>query len=224
MNTTAAESQRSFLPGMGVDWLLPLYDPLTRLLGLDTVRRNFLLQADLRPGLRVIDVGCGTGTLAVLMKSLFPDVDVVGLDPDEKALARAGRKARRRGALVRFERGYADALAYPDGYFDRVFSSFMFHHLGRDEKRRMVGEARRVLKPGGVLHLLDFAGPNAGDHRPRPHLWRAHHRLEDNDEHTIGGLLNDAGLTEVMVTENRAWLGGTRIVTYRASSPATPPR
>ena len=82
----------------------------------------------------MLDIGCGTGSLVVLVKRLFPDVEVVGLDPDEKALARAARKARRVGASIQFDRGFSDALDYPDASFDRVFSSFMFHHLERDEK------------------------------------------------------------------------------------------
>ena len=74
MNTTIAQSRRPFVPGMGVDWLLPIYDPFTRLLGLDQARRDMLLQAELLPGQRVLDIGCGTGTLAVLAKTLFADV------------------------------------------------------------------------------------------------------------------------------------------------------
>ena len=165
--TTFSESRRPFVPGMGVEWLLPLYDPLTRLLGLDGSRRDLLLQADLRSGHRVLDIGCGTGSLVVLVKRLFPDVEVVGVDPDEKALARATRKAQRFGANIQFDRGFSDRLDYPDASFDRVFSSFMFHHLERDEKARTLREIRRVLKADGGLHLLDFAGPDSAGHRSR---------------------------------------------------------
>jgi ubiquinone/menaquinone biosynthesis C-methylase UbiE len=154
--TTISESRRPFVPGMGVDWLLPLYDPLTRLLGLNAARRDLLLQANLRPGHRVLDIGCGTGSLVVLVKQLFPDVDVVGVDPDERALVRATGKAQRIGANIEFHRGFSDALTCPDASFDRVFSSFMFHHLNRDEKARTLCEIGRVLKAAGSLPLLDF--------------------------------------------------------------------
>src|SRR5687767_8001493 len=93
--TATSASPRPFVPGMGVEWLLPFYDPFTTLLGLDHARRALLRQADLVPGHRVLDVGCGTGSLVVLTKASCPDVDVVGVDPDERALARAARKARR---------------------------------------------------------------------------------------------------------------------------------
>ena len=210
--TTITESRRPFVPGMGVDWLLPLYDPFTRLLGLDSKRRDLVLQAALRPGHRLLDIGCGTGSLAVLIKRLFADVEVVGVDPDVKALARATRKARRGAVNVQFDLGFADALSYPDESFDRVFSSFMFHHLERDEKVRTLREVRRVLKADGSLHLLDFGG-SAGHGPGLP----ANHRLADNDEGTIIGLLNQAAFGEATKVGERSLLSFARIAYYRAA-------
>src|SRR5215469_5905456 len=83
------EVQRTFLPAAGRDWALPLYDPFVKLLGADAARRTLLQQADLRPGHRVLDIGCGTGTFVALIKRVHPEVSVAGLDPDPKALARA---------------------------------------------------------------------------------------------------------------------------------------
>jgi ubiquinone/menaquinone biosynthesis C-methylase UbiE len=214
--TTTTESRRPFIPGMGVDWLLPLYDPFTRLLGLDRARRELLLQADLRPGQRVLDIGCGTGSLVILVKHLFPDVDVVGVDPDEKALARATRKAQRGGARIHFDRGFADALDYPDASFDRVFSSFMFHHLECDEKARTLRAIGRVLNADGSLHLLDFGGPDSAGHGSRLPSLHSHRRLVDNDERTMLGLLSDAGFANVTKTAERVVLKFVRLVYYRA--------
>src|SRR5258705_9825049 len=97
-----AESARNYLPAAGKDLFLPFYDPLVKLLGGDKARRALLDQAALRPGQRVLDVGCGTGTLAILVKRLHPDVEVVGVDPDPKALVRAKRKAAREGVAIKF--------------------------------------------------------------------------------------------------------------------------
>src|SRR5262249_30235091 len=80
-------------PAAGPRWSLPLYDPITKLLGLDSVRRALLGQGALQPGQRVLDLGCGTGTLVVQLKLHHPDVDVVGVDPDPEAHARARRKS-----------------------------------------------------------------------------------------------------------------------------------
>lgn len=216
--TTITESHRPFVPGMGIDWLLPLYDPFTRLLGLDHARRELLRQADLRPGHRVLDVGCGTGSLVVLTKTSCPNVEVVGVDPDPKALARAARKARRVGASVQLDRGFSDVLDYPDASFDRVLSSFMFHHLERGEKERTLDEIQRVLKPGGSLHLLDFGGPDAPGHRRGLH---SHHRLADNDEHTILALLLDHGFIGARKIAERTVLKLIRVIYYGAGRSLT---
>jgi ubiquinone/menaquinone biosynthesis C-methylase UbiE len=211
-----SETKRPFVPGMGVDWLLPLYDPITTLLGLDRARQELLRQAELRPGHRVLDIGCGTGSLVVLTKTTCPHVDVVGVDPDDNALARAARKARRADASIQLDRGFSDALDFPDGTFDRVLSSFMFHHLGRDEKTRTLREVRRVLRADGRLHLLDFGGRDSADRSRLPWL-HSHHRLSDNDERTILRLLEDAGFGNPVKTGERAVLGGfARTVYYRA--------
>ena len=120
-------SSRTYLPAAGHDWSLPLYDPIVKLLGGDAARKALLEQAALRPGQRVLDVGCGTGTLATLIKQLYPDVEVVGLDPDPKALARARRKAARAGVSIQFDQGFGDELPYPEAcsiaYFRRLCST-----------------------------------------------------------------------------------------------------
>jgi ubiquinone/menaquinone biosynthesis C-methylase UbiE len=213
---TVAESRKTFVPGMGVEWLLPLYDPLTRLMGLDRVRRELIDQAALQPLHRVLDVGCGTGSLAVLIKRQYPTVDVVGLDPDAKALARATRKAQRVGVAIQFDRGFSDELGYPAASFDRVFSSFMFHHLDHSEKESTLREIQRVLKPSGRLQLLDFVGPEPG-RGPRRIGLHSHPRLRDNAEGTVLTLMTGAGLAGARATCRDALLGGfIRVVYYEA--------
>jgi ubiquinone/menaquinone biosynthesis C-methylase UbiE len=219
--TTITESRRVFVPGMGVEWLLPLYDPFTRLLGLDRARRALIVQADLQARHRVLDIGCGTGSLAVLIKQLYSAVEVVGLDPDEKALGRAKRKARRAGVAIQFDLGFSDALGYPAASFDRVFSSFMFHHLERDVKEKTLREIRRVLTDDGRLHLLDFGGPESshGSHFRGLH---SHQRLNDNAESTVVALMTEAGLSGAKSAGDRTLLGGLiRIAYYKAERSVT---
>src|SRR5215472_760498 len=158
-----SHTNHAYLPAAGLDILLPLYDPLVRLLGADRARRKLFDQASVEPHHRVLDIGCGTGTFAVAMKAWIPGVEVVGLDPDPKALARSRRKAERAAVAIQFDQGFANALPYPDASFDRVFSSLMFHHVPQDAKLATLCEVRRVLKPGGSLHLLDFEqeGPHS---------------------------------------------------------------
>ena len=210
-------TEGTYLPAAGHDLFLPLYDPFTKLFGFDTARRRLLDQAALQAHYRVLDIGCGTGTLAVLIKRLYPTVEVVGLDPDPKALARARRKAERASASIRFDRGFADALGYPNAAFDRVFSSMMFHHLEKADKDSALREIRRVLKPGGRLEFLDFAGPQAHKPGALARLVHSHHRLTDNADDRILERLNHAGFREPKkVADQNTFFG--RIAFYQASA------
>ena len=168
----------------------------------------------LAPGHEVLDVGCGTGTLILQIRKSIPSVVTVGLDPDPKALARARRKAEREGATVRFDQGFADALPYPDASFDRVFSSMMFHHVETADKEKMLREARRVLRPGGSLHLMDFAGPEASDGL-LARLLHTHARLKDNTESRILEWMRQAGFGGPVKVGNGRLIFG-RLAYYRA--------
>jgi ubiquinone/menaquinone biosynthesis C-methylase UbiE len=213
MNT---ESRRGFLPAAGHDWLLPLYDPFVRLFGGDRAREALLEQAALRPGHRVLDIGCGTGTFAVRVKRQHPGVEVVGLDPDPKALARAKAKAARESLEIGFDLSFADALPYPDASFDRVFSSFMFHHLPADEKASTLREVRRVLKAAGSFHMLDFGGPEHA-HGFLSHFIHSHDQLKGNAEASVLELMRRAGFEDAKtVGDRRTWFG--RVKVYRADS------
>jgi SAM-dependent methyltransferase len=187
---------RRYLPGMGRDWLLPLYDPLTRVIGVESAHRKLAQHADLDSARRVLEIGCGTGNLALLVKRMHPGLDVVGLDPDPKALARAGRKARRTGLQLQLDRGFADGLPYPDATFDRVLSALMFHHLEPGSRTASLREVLRVLRPGGALYLMDIGG---GDHdlHGLTRLARRSHTLKDTWDASIPTLMGDAGLSDV---------------------------
>ena len=209
--------RRTYLPAAGHDWFLPLYDPFVKLVGGDRVRRALLEQAGVRAGQRVLDVGCGTGSLAVLIKRLHPDVDVVGLDPDPKALARARRKAEREAVSIRLDRGFSNELPYSAASFDLVFSSLMFHHLSAEEKGPTLREIRRVLRPGGFLHLLDFGGREPGAHGLLARLLHSHARLADNTDDGIRTLMKEAGLANAQKVGQQSMLFA-RLVHYRASA------
>lgn len=210
-----ARSERSFVPAAGADWLLPFYDPLLRLFGGDAARGELIEQAKLQPGLRALDIGCGTGSLVVLAQRLHPKLELVGLDPDPKALTRAQRKVERAGASVQLDRGFSNEIPHPDASFDRVFSSFMFHHLSPDAKRATLNEVRRVLRPSGSLHLLDFGGGDHGLHSWLARVSHSHENMHDNLEGRLLELLAEAGFVEPCEVAQRRTLFG-RIAWYRA--------
>jgi ubiquinone/menaquinone biosynthesis C-methylase UbiE len=206
---------RHYLPGMGHDWLLPLYDPFTRLFGIESVHRRLAEQAELESAQRVLEIGCGTGNLALLVKRLRPQLEVVGLDPDPKALARAARKASRAGLDLQLDRGLADELPYPDGSFDRVLSALMFHHLDADLRVASLREVLRMLRPGGSLHLVDFGG-NGHDLHGLARLTRRNHTMHDNWGDRIPTLMREAGLTDPVSTDHVTKHIG-RLTYYRAT-------
>jgi ubiquinone/menaquinone biosynthesis C-methylase UbiE len=213
--STALQSQRTYLPAAGRDSLLPLYDLMTKLMGADRARRRLLDQAHIRSGHRVLDVGCGTGSLTIQLKRLNPETDVVGLDPDPKALVLAKRKAVRAAASIQLDQGFGDELPYPDGSFDRVLSSLMFHHVPTDEKGKTLRAIRRVLKPGGEFHMLDFEGPEKGAHRSLARLLHSSDRLKDNFEDRVLSFMTEAGFADPKKVASQAKIFGN-IAYYRA--------
>ena len=214
-----SHARHAYLPAAGRDVFLPLYDPLTKLLGADRARRKLIDQASVQPDHEILDIGCGTGTLAVAIKRWLPSVNVVGLDPDPRALARGERKAMAAAVSIRFDQGFANALPYADASFDRVFSSLMFHHLPHNAKLATLGEVRRVLKPGGSLHLLDFVEPGRHSLNPLARWLHASERMESNTQERILGWMGEAGLLDPHPVAFDERLFG-RIVYYRASAPA----
>ncbi len=196
-----SHAKHTYLPAAGMDLLLPLYDPLVKLLGADRARKKLFDQASVQPHHWVLDIGCGTGTFAVAIKGWLPGVEVVGLDPDPKALAHSRRKASRAGVSIRFDQGFANALPYPDACFDRVFSSLMFHHLPHDAKLAAMREVRRVLKAGGSLHLLDFEQEGAHSHNPLARWLHSRERMQDNGREQILNLMREAGLVDVRMVD-----------------------
>lgn len=186
-------SVHDYLPAAGHDLFLPLYDPLTSLLGMSKARRVLMAQGQLVAGMRVLDVGCGTGSFLALLARQAPGVSAVGLDPDPRALDRARAKLHQKGP-IQLDQGYAGKLPYKDKSFARVFSSFMFHHLTPEEQAAMLRESERVLEPGGRLELLDFAGKDQA-HQGILRLFHASQRLAGNQTSSVHSAMRNAGFT-----------------------------
>jgi ubiquinone/menaquinone biosynthesis C-methylase UbiE len=207
-----------YLPAAGHDAFLPGYDLLTRLFGLHRAHQRLIDQAELADGQRILEIGCGTGNLAIRAKRAYRNAEVIGSDPDPLALDRARRKA---GKLtgIRFEQGYAQRLPYADSEFDRALSSMMLHHLDSGAKAAAAAEILRVLRPGGRLHLVDMGGDMTAEDGLAARLIRHRPLATGNLGDAIPRLLRSAGFdcTE-LATEQHRFVG--RLTYYRATRPA----
>ena len=215
-----SKDQRSYLPAAGRDLFLPAYDLTARVLGADRARQVLLDQMHFRGEEHILDIGCGTGTFAVLLKRRFPSAQIIGVDPDPKAITRAKRKAEQAGVSLRFDQGFADALEYPAETFDMVFSSFMFHHLDGNNREKTLREVVRVLKPGGTFYLLDFERSESGSGHGFFRLFHAHERMQDNSESRILALMDEAGFADRKKIGTRPVLFGlARAAYFQAVAP-----
>lgn len=151
----------AFVPALRFAALTRFYDDVVAWTTRETVfRERLLTQVGICDGHAALDVGCGTGTFAIMLKRAAPLARVVGIDRDPAILELAVAKSVGAQADVRFELGSADALPYAADSFDRVVSSLVFHHLDEVNKRRAASEIFRVLKPGGEFHLCDWGPPS----------------------------------------------------------------
>lgn len=162
------------------------------------LRQRTLTLARLRPGEQALDVGCGTGTLALdVQHRVGATGRVCGIDPGEEQIARARAKAARRHLPIEFEVGVIEQLPFPDQTFDVVLSTLMMHHLPASLKRQGLAEIARVLKPGGRLVIADFTRK-----QDRAGLAARFH-AGGSDPHNLAALVKDAGFADVETEEMR---------------------
>lgn len=174
-------------------------------------REKQLQFAKLQTGERVLDVGCGTGTLAIAAKQhVGANGAVTGVDPAAEMVERATLKANRAGVDVAFRTAAAEELPFANGTFDVVLSSLMLHHLPYETRRAGVQEMRRVLKPGGRLLAIDF-GPQSG----RKGFLARIHGHGGVDTRALLALVTEAGL---MVQES-GWAGKWDLQYVLATAP-----
>lgn len=204
--TTGIVLHRAFLYDLFL-WLVTL--------GRESAYRQKALDlARLKPGETVLDIGCGTGTLAIAAKRRVGTAGrVYGVDASPEMLARASRKASKPGTDVVFKNGVVEALPFPDGHFDAVLSTLMLHHLGRKARQECAREVRRVLKPDGRVLAVDFARPAEGKKGLLDHF---HHHGYVN-LHDLVTLLTEAGLN--IVESGAVGIGDLHFVL--ASAPCT---
>jgi len=211
-----------YIPALGLDWLTPLYDPVLRwVMREEQFKRHLIRQARIDPGQRVLDLGCGTATLTLMLKQAHPGATVIGLDGDAKILEIGRAKARRTGVDITLDEGMAYQLPYPDESFDRVLSSLVLHHLNPEDKRRALREVYRVLRPGGELHVVDFGQPHTAWGRLVAPVMGRFEQASDNIKGRLPDMYRHAGFENVDEAAHFATIFGT-LAGYQAQKPARP--
>jgi ubiquinone/menaquinone biosynthesis C-methylase UbiE len=181
-------------------------------------RERLVRLARLEPGESVLDIGCGTGSLAIAAKRRVGlQGSVQGIDASPEMIARARRKARKAGVDVTFTTGVVEKLPFPEARFDAVLSTLMLHHLPAAARDQCAREIRRVLNPRGRVLAVDF-GAAAGDRKGLIERFHRHGRV---DLHRMVTLLSEAELEilesgPVGVRGHHGKLPGDRLARSRA--------
>ena len=202
------------MPALRYKRLTPLFDavvaPLTRE---RTFKERLLDRARLSTGEDVLDLACGTGTLAIAAARATPGARVVGVDADPVVLTKARAKARRAGVDLAFDQALSTALPYENGSFDVVLSSLFFHHLDDEAKAASGAEILRILRPGGRLVVGDVGRPHGAVMRlavlATVQLLDGVATTSSNVAGRLPGVLTGAGLRDVVVTDRLRTPTGT---------------
>jgi ubiquinone/menaquinone biosynthesis C-methylase UbiE len=217
--TEDPEQEGGYLSALRFPALTRFYDPVVRLTTREERFKAMLIeQAAIEPKQRVLDLGCGTGTLALSVKEREPSAEVLGLDADPEMLAQARAKAEQAGFELELTEGFSTDLPYEDASVDRVLSTLFFHHLDPEPKRRTAREIARVLRKGGELHVADWGRPSD----PAMAVAFLGIRLLDGFENTadnvhgeLPGIFEEAGLESAEQTDRLRTVLGTMAL-YRA--------
>lgn len=212
-------SDSRYVPALRFRWLTPAYDAVVRMTTRErTVKLALIEQACLQPGTDVLDLACGTGTLAIWIKQRYSQVTVTGLDGDPFILAIAARKARRLAVSIRLDNGLSVNLPYADASFDCALSTLFFHHLSWHDKLRTADELYRVLRKGGELHVADWGRPTGRLMRGAflaVQLLDGYRNTQDNVEGKLVDVFTHAGFAEVAQQQTFSTVFGT-LALYRA--------
>lgn len=215
-----------YVPALAFDFLTGWYDPVVRWTTREkTFRKALLAQVNPKPGDTLLDVGCGTGTFLSEVAAAAPQVDLVGIDGDERIMERARAKVAFPGSRVRLVHAFADQLPFENGSFSAVCCSLLLHHLERPGKLKALHEIRRVLRPGGTLHIADWGQPSnllmeAAFLSVR--LLDGFSPTRDHASGALPSLIREAGFASVETTERFSTPCGT-ITLLRAIQPTSEP-
>lgn len=215
--------KRTFIPALRFHALTPLFDlVMQRLLGEYDFKASLLDAVAPKSGQHLVDLGCGTGALALLAEKRVPGLTITGLDADPAILQKARAKAKQHGSSIAFREAMGQALPLEPETVDLVVSTLMFHHLTMETKRAVLGEIHRVLRPGGTVGIADWGKPANGRMSAAYHLVQCvdgYETTQSHRENVLARLLPDCGFEPAPPGQAfNKWTGTLRI--YVGKKPA----
>jgi ubiquinone/menaquinone biosynthesis C-methylase UbiE len=207
------KNRPDYIPALRYPWLTQWYDVvLGYLFPEKEVKQRLIDQTEVVDGMKILDFGVGTGTLSLLLKRQKQQVEITGLDVDPKALKIAGKKFQAARASIDLIQYDGKQIPFSDGSFDRVMTCLVFHHLLPEQKRQALLQIRRVLKPGGSLHVADWGKPSTALMRGLFYLVQLLDGFATTSSHVRGRLpvfLMEAGFGKVEEKGKRDTAFGT---------------
>jgi len=182
------------------------------------LKSRLITQLNPKDNENILDFGCGTGTLMLMIKKARPGCVVYGIDIDPQVLEIAETKAQRDRVDIHLAKYNGITLPFADENFDKVVTSLVLHHLSREEKFGIFGEIYRVLKIGGELHILDFGIQRSLYTRLLTSVTKLLEPIEDNILGKIPEYLISSGFRDVEEEHSENTLFGT-VSFYHSKKP-----
>jgi SAM-dependent methyltransferase len=207
--------QENYIPALGFNFLTHLFDPLLALTMPERKFKQALIDQaaiEFNPDLSILDFGCGTATLTIMIKQACKRNYVCGVDVDPKVLAIAKRNIGRSKLQIELSQYNGLTLPYQSNTFDLVLSSLVFHHLSSQQKGKALQEIYRVLKMGGELHVADWGKAQNSPMRRAFYLVQLLDGFENTADHVKGLLpayIENAGFSSVEETRQYTTLFGS---------------
>ncbi|MCM3441547.1 class I SAM-dependent methyltransferase (plasmid) [Metabacillus halosaccharovorans] len=212
-----------YIPALKYHWMTRFYDPLIQW-GIQEkkFKTHLVKQATLQPNETIMDLACGTGTLALLIQQSQPGVQVIGVDADPKILSIAKGKIKETQVNnITFEEGFSDKLPFSNNLFHHIFTSLFIHHLTLEMKKKTFEEVYRTLRSGGQFHIIDFEKPQNWLMRVAFFSIQFLDGFETTSNHVKGiipNLLKETGFVSIEETGQFSTITGT-LRAYKAFKP-----
>lgn len=189
---------KKYIPALRFSILTPMFDfILTTFMKEKELKSRLVSGLNIQDNEKVLDFGCGTGTLAIMIKESVENCDMYAVDVDLEVLEIAERKAEEKKIDINFIKYDGEHLPYETEYFDKIVTSLVLHHLTSEEKYNALNELQRVLKNGGELHILDFGIQKTAYTKLITGVMKHIEPIEDNIRGNIPKYLNELGYVNI---------------------------